>query len=63
LTANGTSTEAAEKLLDCPVFSPAEESFQRGFEYWVEGVGVVAVALPGFIGNVGSSLILGQKGG
>jgi len=57
---NATSAPGAE---DCPSFGGASSvHFLESFEFFAEGVTVVALAVPGIVGNLGSSLVLSQKG-
>ena len=41
-----------------------EESMEliHAFSFWIEGVLCCLIAVPGFIGNIGSSYVLSSKG-
>ena len=55
---NLTNPNTTEAVLDCPQFSNVTAAAIDTFAYWVEGVLLCAIAVPGIAGNALSSYIL-----
>ena len=53
---------AAIDDLDCPVFTAETDAFLHKITFWIEGVLCCVIAIPGFLGNIGSSYVLSTKG-
>ena len=51
-----------EEGQECPQFTQAQYDTYQSTSYWVEGVLCLLIAVPGFLGNIGSAFILSTKG-
>ena len=47
---------------ECPDFTDGDGLMLKHVSFWVEGTLSCSIAMAGFVGNVGSSVILSAKG-
>jgi hypothetical protein len=55
-------TAAGFEDLNCPEFTDSHSEMLKHVSFWVEGTLSCSIAVAGVFGNVGSSIILSQKG-
>ncbi len=62
-TANATVADGlGGELIECPVTTEGGKELLDKFQFWVEGILCCAIAVPGFLGNIGSGYVLSTKG-
>lgn len=62
-TMENATLNSDDLILSCPEIQSKEtRAIINGAAFWIEGVVCLCVALPGFLGNIGSSYILATKG-
>ena len=57
-----TETLMNETILECPDFNEETNELLKNVSFWVEGALSCVFAIIGFLGNVGSSIVLSGKG-
>ena len=47
---------------DCPLFTEENNILIGQMSFYIEGISLCCIAIPGFLGNIGSGYILSSKG-